>query len=146
MRILSVFFVLSFILIGSAGFAQKADAILGTWSTENDKSTVEIFKKGNRYFAKIVALKNPLDENGKPKLDTKNPDSKKKQFPIVGLTILENLEYISGSTWDDGTIYDPESGNEYSCKINLVNQNQIEMRGYMGFSILGRSTTWTRKK
>ena len=48
------------------------------------------------------------------------------------------------SKWDEGNIYDPKNGNTYSCTIKLINPNSLEVRGYIGVSMLGRSTVWIR--
>ncbi len=144
-RVLKSLIVFSLFLTSFVAYTQQADAIVGEWFTENEKSTVKIFKKGEHYFAKIIALKNPLNEKGKPKLDTNNPEASNHDKTLIGLVILNKLSYKSGKTWDDGTIYDPESGNTYSCKLTLKDNNNIEMRGYMGISLLGRSTEWKRK-
>ena len=125
---------------------KDADRIIGKWYTEENKSLIEIYKKGDKYYGKMVWLKTPLNDEGKPKVDDKNPDVKLQNTPLIGLVILHDMEYDGDNEWDDGEIYDPESGNTYSCLITLTNNNQIDMRGYIGFSLFGRSTTWVRKK
>ncbi len=124
----------------------SADRILGKWYTEENKSLIEIFKKGDKYFGKIVWLKDPKNENGTEKLDKNNPDEKLRKKTIVDLVIMSNIEFDEDNEWEDGEIYDPESGNTYSCLITLTSPDKIDMRGYMGFSMFGRSTTWKRKK
>ncbi len=125
---------------------KDADRIIGKWYTEENKSLIEIYKKGDKYYGKMVWLKTPLNDEGKPKVDDKNPDVNLQNKPLIGLVILHDMEYDGDNEWDDGEIYDPESGNTYSCLITLTNNNQIDMRGYIGFSLFGRSTTWIRKK
>ncbi len=83
-------------------------------------------------------------ENGKPKLDNKNPDTKKRQQPIVGMTILTNFIFDGKDEWEDGKIYDPESGNTYSCNMELNGRNKLKVRGYIGLSLFGRTEVWTR--
>jgi uncharacterized protein (DUF2147 family) len=122
------------------------DAIAGYWFTENNKAKIQVYKSGEKYFGKIVWLKNPNEENGQPKLDKNNPDKKLRSRPIVGLLLLRNFEHAGGNLWEDGDIYDPESGNDYSCNMKLINQNTLEVRGYVGISLLGRTQTWTRTK
>ena len=120
------------------------DAVTGYWFTENNKAKIHIYKNGEKYFGKIVWLKNPNEENGQPKLDKNNPDNKLRTRPIVGLLLLRNFKHAGGNTWEDGNIYDPESGKDYSCNMTLVNANTLEVRGYVGISLLGRTQTWTR--
>ena len=142
--LLSSLYLLSF---SFNAIAQKpADRIVGKWYTEENKSLIEIYKKGDKYCGKIIWLKDPNCDDGKPKLDKDNPDEKLRSRTILNLEIMTNLEYDDDNEWEDGDIYDPESGNTYSCKITLTDPDKIDMRGYMGFSLLGRTTVWTRKK
>ena len=61
----------------------------------------------------------------------------------MGLTILQGLKYGDG-IWKDGKIYDPESGKTYSCELKLKNNNILEVKGYLGFSWVGRTVEWTK--
>lgn len=126
-------------------YAQSADAIVGKWLNKDKDAHIQIYKNGNQYFGKLVWLKNPNDDNGKPKTDTKNPDEKLKSRPIWGLEILKNFTYSDG-TWEDGTIYDPKSGKTYSCKMTMQGNDKLNVRGYIGFSFIGRTDIWTRVK
>src|SRR5215831_5192476 len=103
------------------------DGIVGTWHTTEDKSQVEIFKKDNHYFAKIISLKEPNwpadDEEGmggKPKNDRRNPDTKLRSRAIVGLQIMHDFVYAGKNKWDSGRIYDPENGKTYRCNLTLT--------------------------
>lgn len=134
--------------ISLQGFAQdNPDACLGTWLTGSKKGHVQIYKQGDRYFGKIIWLKEPNDPaTGKPKLDTKNSDTQKKSRPILGMVNLSNFKYDGDNVWEEGKIYDPENGKEYSCKMRLINPNQLDVRGYIGVSLLGRTDNWVRVK
>ena len=91
-------------------------------------------------------MKEPLDpKTDKPRTDINNPDSKKKSVPILGLVNLRGFEF-DGSEWAEGKVYDPENGKEYSCKMTLKDPNTLDVRGYIGFSMLGRTETWKRVK
>ncbi len=125
--------------------AQEADKIVGQWYTDKNESIVEIYKVGNKYHGKIIWIENPNNEDGTIKRDKDNPDPKLRNRTIQGLEIMTGLEF-DDDEWEDGEIYDPQSGNTYSCYIELENANTLSMRGYMGISILGRTTVWTRKK
>lgn len=140
--------LLSFLFVlGLTLQAQKATAILGKWYTENNKSVVEIYQENGHFYGKMIELKNPIDpDTGKPKLDKENPDVKLQKRPLLGLLIMTGLKFESDNYWGGGEIYDPESGNTYSCRLKMVGNDQIDMRGYMGFSLIGRSTIWHRKK
>ncbi|MEM9025185.1 MAG: DUF2147 domain-containing protein [Bacteroidota bacterium] len=122
--------------------AQQADDILGFWNTGENKGRVEIFKRSGKYYGKLVWLKDPLNEAGKPKVDKNNPEESLRQQPIVGLEILKGFEF-DDDEWEDGTIYDPENGKTYSCVMTLKG-DQLNVRGYVGISWIGRTTVWTR--
>lgn len=125
--------------------SNEEDAIIGKWYTEENKSIIEIFKVKDRYFGKIVWIEEPNDEDGNPKLDKENPSPEYRQRPILGMNFMFNFQYDGGDVWNNGQVYDPESGNTYSGKLTLEEKNTINARGFIGFSIIGRTTTWTRK-
>ncbi len=125
------------------GFAQKADDLLGKWMSDGGKAKFEIFKSGDKYYGKIVWLKNPLDENGNPKTDKNNPDPARQNQKVLGLLLLKSFSF-DGKEWTNGTIYDPEKGKEYSCKISMNTNGSLNIRGYIGVSLIGRTTVWTK--
>ena len=137
--------LLLFTAISFSGFTQNKDAILGKWINSTGEAHVEIAKKGNKYFGKIVWLKETKDDKGIVKTDLKNPDASLKSRPILGLEILKDFVF-AGSKWTDGTIYDPKSGKTYSCNMTLKDNGQLNMRGYVGISLIGRSEVWKRVK
>lgn len=146
MRLIVLFIficILSAFSPASTSAADK-DAILGTWMVGSQKAKVQIYKKDNKYFGKIVWLKNPTYENGTPKLDKHNSEASERTKPLMGLNMLKDFSYVSDNTWEDGTIYDPENGKEYSCIIKMKDNNTIDVRGYIGFSLMGRTDTWKR--
>ena len=127
--------------------ADNPDAIVGTWLTGSKNGRVQIYKQGSQYFGKIVWLKEPNDPKiNQPKTDSNNPDSQKKAQPLLGLVNLRNFSYAGENVWDQGKVYDPENGKEYSCKLTLRNNNTLDVRGYVGISLLGRTDTWQRVK
>lgn len=81
---------------------------------------------------------------GKPKNDRGNPDPNLRDRPIVGLQFMRDFVYAGDKTWVDGKIYDPESGKTYKCKMTLVDDKHLEVRGFVGISLLGRTVVWTR--
>jgi uncharacterized protein (DUF2147 family) len=145
----SIYFLLVLMLSVST-YAQKssaeADKILGTWLTGNGKAHILITKYGDKYGGKIVWMREPNDENGKPKLDFKNPDESKRKNPKMGLSLLLGFTYDGDGEYENGTIYDPENGKTYKCVINIEGNDVLKVRGYVGFSLIGRTDTWTRVK
>lgn len=119
------------------------DAVIGRWYTTDKGGIVEIYQCGDELCGRIVWLKDPNFEDGKPKTDLNNPDENKRQDPIIGLNMLKGFEADGTNKWDNGTIYDPKNGKTYSCKMEL-DGDVLSVRGYIGFSLFGRTETWTR--
>ena len=130
------------ILASQTLFAQSSDAIVGTWYNTEKDAKVEIFKERDKYYGKIVWLEEPR-ENNKPKLDKNNADKSKRDRPIMGMRLLNDFKYKNGS-WEDGTIYDPKNGKTYSSIIKKKDENTLEVRGYVGISLIGRTVEWTK--
>ena len=128
----------SFVKIGHSQAVTK-DAVLGEWLAESKEGKVLIFKQGEKYFGKISWGKDG------DKKDVNNPEEKLRTQSIVGLVILKGFEF-TGKAWEDGTIYDPKSGKTYSSTIKMKKPNELEIRGYVGISLLGRTTVWTKAK
>jgi uncharacterized protein (DUF2147 family) len=122
----------------------KADDIAGIWLTNgDDPAKIQIYKSGDKFYGKIIWLKNPLD-NGTPKVDKNNPDKTKKTNPIIGLALLSGFKFNNDDAWKGGVIYDPQNGKTYSCNISLKDKNTLKVRGYIGISLLGRTEIWSR--
>lgn len=127
--------------------AQSTDDIVGNWKNGEGTGIIQIYKTTSGHYAgKIVWLKEPIDpETGKPKLDKRNPDETLRNVPTLGLVNIKGFKFDeSEKHWIDGTIYDPKTGKEYACKAELTGKNTLEVRGYIGVSLFGRTDTWTR--
>jgi uncharacterized protein (DUF2147 family) len=138
-NLLSILLLTTFTL---PGFTQSKDDVLGKWFSSSGGAQIQIYKKAGKYFGKIIWLRKPNDEKGKPKRDIRNPDPALRSRPAIGLEVLKNFTFQNG-IWD-GTIYDPKSGRTYSCKMTMNDHNKLDIRGYVGFSMLGRTESWTR--
>jgi uncharacterized protein (DUF2147 family) len=138
-KILVLIFLLS---INFSLYSQTSDAILGKWYNTEKDAQIEIYKEGGKFFGKVIWLQNP-DENGQPFKDRNNADESKRDRPIIGLKLLHNFEY-NGGTWENGTIYDPKNGKTYSCIIKKKDNKTLEVRGYVGISLIGRTVEWTK--
>lgn len=114
------------IFFTSISFAQQTNDIIGKYRLPN-KLDVEIFEKEGKYFGKIIALNG--HENGTEK-DIKNPDKSKRNDPLIGKTIIENLEYDKKEKeWINGRMYGPEKGLVFNLKITEIKQNEIVVVG-----------------
>jgi uncharacterized protein (DUF2147 family) len=122
------------------------DAVVGVWKTGEGTAMVRIYKNGDKYQGKIVWLKEPNDpETGKAKVDKNHPDESVRSRPILGLINVWGFVHKGENVWEEGNIYDPKNGNTYSCTIKMDNPNTIEVRGYIGVSLIGRTDVWTRQ-
>lgn len=141
------FIVLTIIILTTiSGFSQKnfkADDAIGFWITEENKSMIQIYKEDGKYFGKIVWLKEPKNKNGEEKKDINNPKDKLKSRPLKSLIVMKNFVFKSDK-WEDGKVYDPESGNTYSGYFSLKSKDIMNLRGYIGISLIGRTSTWKR--
>jgi uncharacterized protein (DUF2147 family) len=139
---------LSFLLLFTpALLAQNADAVCGKWLTPERDSHVLVYRTvDNKYAAKIVWLQNPLetDGSGQPNLDDKNEDESLRKRPILNMVFLSGFVYDGENRWREGTIYNPRDGKTYSCKMTLTDKNNLEVRGYVGISLFGKTQKWTR--
>lgn len=121
------------------------DQLVGVWMPSDGRSYIKIDKIGNKYFGRVVWLKEPNDEDGNPRVDKNNPDESLRSTPLKGYRVLKDFVYNADEEiWQDGTIYDPKNGTTYNCKIELVEENKIEVRGFVGAAVFGRTDVWTR--
>lgn len=142
-------FLCAFFLLSGTTFAQKtANDIAGLWLPSSGKARVNIYlAKNGKYYGKIVWLREPNDpKTGVAKLDKNNPDEAKRKEALMGFLLLKSFSYKQNGTYEDGTIYDPESGTTYNCKIVMPDANTLEVRGFVGVSLFGKTDTWTRLK
>ncbi|SRR5210317_902443 len=126
-----------------SNFFQPA-SVEGLWITQDDetgknKSEVLLYKEDGKLYGKIVRLLLPEDQ-GKRCEKCKGTD---KNQPIEGLVIVKDL-VLEDQVWEDGTIMDPKSGKVYDCYLNLEDSNTLKVRGFLGFSLLGRTQIWKR--
>ena len=124
----------------------NSQSILGKWYSTNEEtgeidSVIEVYKKQEKAFGKIIEIKNSERKNAVCDLCK----DKNKNKPILGLNILNGLEK-DGEEWSGGTILDPRNGNVYKCFIQLVQQDKLKIRGYFGLSIFGKTAYWQRAK
>ena len=133
--------------------AQNQDAVLGKWLNGKQTAQIEITKSDGKYFGKIVWLKEPVypgDDKkkmaGKQKVDRENPDPTRHATPLLGLLVLRNFVFAGKNLWEQGQIYDPDNGKDYRCKMTLTSADVLNVRGFIGISLIGRTDVWTRVK
>jgi uncharacterized protein (DUF2147 family) len=144
-----VFLFFAFLLFTVFLVAAQADRVLGFWLTEEKDAQVEITKRSNgKYYGTIIWLDEPFEDDGSPKVDDENPDTKLQNRPILGLQLLKDFVFDrEDEEWEDGTIYDPDSGNTYDCYMWFEDEpNVLYIKGYvLGMKFIGRRTHWVKE-
>ena len=131
-------------LLTFISFQVKAQGVLGKWNsidpdTGAKESVIEVYKTGDKIYGKIIQI---LKEEDRDKTCIECTGKDKDQ-PIEGLVIVRGLEK-EGDEWTGGKVLDPKNGKLYKCYISLENENKLKLRGYIGFSLLGRTEYWYR--
>jgi len=127
--------------ISSVSFAQ---GIVGKWQTIDDetkkpKGVVEIIESGGVFQGRVIQL-----YDGALNQCT-GCTGAQKNGPVVGLTVVSGLKASKDGQYEDGKVFDPKSGKTYSAKAKVINNGQaLELRGFVGVSLLGRTQTWKR--
>jgi len=142
MKKLVILFFLSIYTL--AGFAQEADIIVGIWWNEEKTSKIEVEKKDGKYIGTIVYMIPEKYENGAPPLDDENPDESLRSRSVVGIQILNDLQFdAKKEEWKDGTVYDPKSGKTYECYVWLDGNSTMKLKGFVaGIRWIGKSSEW----
>lgn len=124
---------------------------IGNWKTIDDvdnkeRAVIEVFEKNDQLFGKIVkTFPRPEDKETCEKCPGDLKDAK-----IVGLEILKGVSREGQTkTWSGGTILDPKNGKSYKVYLELQDDGQnknakLKVRGFIGFSLLGRTQYWYR--
>ena len=122
--------------------------VVGVWMDHTKRGAIEIIPCGARLCGYVYWVKDPMQRNGKPVLDTNNPDPARRGKPMCGTLILANLTQQGrapiGFVWGAGSIYNPEEGQNFDAELKLLSGNELSVLGYLGVKFLGERFTWTR--
>jgi len=137
------------VLIAGMGQAQDQGSSLspeGFWQTvpddEGSPSVVHIWIEGGQAFGKVIKIYPKPGKNPDPICDQCTGDLKDQR--IIGMTILTNLSQ-KDKEWSGGQILDPNNGKVYKCYIKVIEDGaKLKVRGYIGFSMLGRTQNWIK--
>lgn len=142
--------VLALTLALGSSFAYAAEASpVGMWKTIDDstgkpRGMVELFQEGGELKGRIVKTYPKPGEPENPVCDKCKGDRKGK--PVIGMVFLWGLKADDGA-WSGGEILDPDNGNVYSAKLEMIDNGQkVKVRGFMGMALLGRTQVWHREK
>ncbi len=143
--------LLGIVILNSPGIiAEQANseikndnAILGVWINAKQDGLIRIVKNKNKFDGVIVGGVKPEDVN---RVDINNPDPKLRSQLLLGKVMLSGFVFEGDKKWSGGEIYDPNNGKTYQCKLELIDQKNLSVRGYIGFPLFGRTEVWTRKQ
>ena len=127
----------------------EAPTPVGLWQTVSDRTgqadgQVRVAEVNGEYIGTVVAVFSPPAESPNPLCEECKGELKNK--PIVGMTILHGVRRLSDG-YSVGEILDPDEGRVYKCRIALTEGGQkLEVRGYIGIPLFGRSQVWIRKE
>jgi uncharacterized protein (DUF2147 family) len=136
------------LLLGLALGAQAQTTPVGLWKTVDDetgkeKSLVRVTETGGVLTGKVEKLLDPARQDAKC---DKCTDDRKDQ-PVLGMTLIKGVKQNADhpERWDGGEILDPNKGKTYKVRITPVDGGKtLEVRGYIGAPLLGRTQTWSR--
>lgn len=134
----------------SSGEVDGADRIVGVYYVIEDESGEESKIKIARdedgtYYAQVVWMKNPNLPDGSPKLDVNNPDPALRTGRADRIKIMTGLQYNPRKQeWENGKVYNPVNGKFYKSYMTFLNDTKLKVRGYLGFSMLGRTMYWNK--
>jgi uncharacterized protein (DUF2147 family) len=145
---------LGLLLGAGAVSAADTDTPVGTWKQVDDvsgkvKSIIQISESNGELQGKVLQVLNRSPEDiardGEQPRCTQCSGARKDQ-PIEGMTIMWGVSK-DGDVWDGGRILDPKNGKIYKVKLSLEDGGRkLDVHGYIGFSLLGRSQVWERQQ
>lgn len=118
------------------------DRIIGKWMSEQKNCIVQVYKNGDEFGAKLVWF-DDSDDKTKPMLtrtDFKNPNVSLRNRKLIGMTIVDNLRYnAANNAWENGLIYDANSGRTWSSVAYMTNEGVLKVTGYWHFKFFGKT-------
>ena len=118
------------------------DRLLGVWMNEPGDGLIRIERAGEQYAGTIIGA--PAGTRSDPDArDVKNPDPALRDRKLIGLKLMDEYRY-DGKRWTDGWIYDPDAGKRYKSRLQMRKDGTLEVRGYIGAPMFGRTQIWTR--
>jgi uncharacterized protein (DUF2147 family) len=131
-------------LLATISVDAQSPTPIGVWLHPNKRIEVEIAPCDDRLCGTIVWLKSPNDAQGRPLVDLRNPDPALRTRPLLGLTVLRGLRRADDGSWQDGKIYNPDDGGDYSALMSIEADGVLHVRAYVVDPNLGETQIWTR--
>jgi len=143
-KILILFFLTA--TITKLAAEPNPDLICGKWMSSEKNLIVQVYREGQEFRAKVVWFKNIDNSRAMEEwTDKRNPEASLRNRKLIGMSILRDLDYISGSnSWEKGKIYDAKNGREWDASASINKEGQLKVTGYWHFKFIGRTMTFTR--
>ena len=122
---------------------------VGLWKSRDDATDkptalIRITENHGQLVGRIEKLFEPPADNPNPRC-TECTDARKNQ-PIIGMTIIDGM-HVDGDGYGGGNILDPDNGKVYKSRMTLIDGGKkLQVRGYIGVPLLGRTQTWLREE
>ncbi len=143
-RILFIFLFTIFAHIS----AKSSDDLLGTWMSTDNSVKVQVYKMNNQFKAKVIWFNHLLSESKTPmnlSLDTNNPNPALRNRKILGMEILDGLQYNPKTQeWINGKIYDASCGRYWSSCAKLLDNGILKVRGFWKFEWIGKTISFKK--
>jgi len=137
-----LFAVAALVILMGSGAALAADPS-GTWLTQNGASRIKLSDCGGAICGTIVWLKEPNDDNGKPKTDKNNSDQSKRGRPLIGVQIVLGMKPAGTDKWS-GQVYNAEDGKTYSGNLTFSGGGSLQLQGCALGGLVCKGQTWTK--
>jgi uncharacterized protein (DUF2147 family) len=139
-QVLATIFAAALLLCSQ--LAAQESGMLGFWK-EPTGSVIHIDHCGPENGQAICATLVFVRPNAPTRVDSHNPDPTLHTRSLCGLRIGQDFHLASPGKAEGGTLYDPKSGKTYRGTMSSSG-DQLNLRGYVGIPLFGRSETWTR--
>lgn len=142
--------VLLWLATGLTYAKDAPDSILGLWMVDSGSAILAIERVADRYRVRLLSVREPVFKHydgvqlaGKTRTDIHNADAARRNQPLEGMELASGIRYRDAA-WQGDRIYDPSSGNSYQLRLRLEDADVLEVRGYLGWTLLGKTMYWYR--
>lgn len=119
--------------------------VVGVWESEEKNLQIEMFKDGDQFAGRMIYFKCSSENVMRTSVDSENPNETLRDRKLLGMKLVYRLAYRGQGVWDNGKIYDPNSGRTFEARIRLTGPHTAIVRGYWKYKWIGRSMVFNRK-